>query len=150
MYYFFGRFPMAGEVFDRLASLGPIEIHWIFLIFLILDSPGQRPGGVAAHGFPSNFYEKTEVNLKRDHGSIGNHHKIMHTSAKHYFEVVWAHMGACRAVGSRFSVISGAFPRFWTPRPAPLAPSRPSRSQAVPGRGFGRFYKKMKKSRRVV
>ena len=59
-----------------------------------------RPGGVAADGFPSNFYEKTEVNLKRDHGSIGNHHKIMHTSAKHYFEVVWTHLGVFRAVQS--------------------------------------------------
>ena len=26
---FFRGFPMAGEVFDRLASLGPIEIQWI-------------------------------------------------------------------------------------------------------------------------
>ena len=106
---------MAGEVVDRLASPGPIEIHWIFWIPFILDRPGQRPGGVAADGFPSNFYEKTEVNLERDHGSIGNHHKIMHTSAKHYVEVVWAHLGAFRAVKSRFSWFFMVLQRFGSP-----------------------------------
>ena len=110
---------MAGEVFDPLASLGPIEIHWISLIFLILDSPGQRPGGVAADGFPSNFYEKTEVNLKRDHGSIGNHHKIMHTNAKHYFEVVRTHLGVFRAVKS-------GFPWFFMVLQGFGSPGRPS------------------------
>ena len=34
IYWFFRRFPIAGEVFDRLASLGPIEFLWNFLIFL--------------------------------------------------------------------------------------------------------------------
>ena len=51
----------------------------------------------------------------------------MQNSAKHDFAVVWAHMGACRAVGSRFPVIFGAFPWFWEPRPAPAGPEPPSR-----------------------
>ena len=63
--------------------------------------------------------------MKRDQESIGNHHKIMHTSAKHYFEVVWTHLGVFRAVKSRFFVIFHGFARFWEPRPAQLALSRP-------------------------
>jgi len=92
---------------------------------LILDRPGQRPGGVGADGFPLDFYEKIQVNMKRDQESIENHHKIMHTSAKHYFGVVWTHLGTVRAVKSRLSVIFHGFARFWEPSPAQLAPSRP-------------------------
>ena len=111
---------------------------------------GRRPAGLLARPIPSIFDGNPARNFRRDQQSAQNHLKIMHTSAKHYFEVVWAHMGACRAVGSRFWVIFGAFSRFWTPRPTPLAPSRPNRSQAVPGRGFGGFYKELKKSRRIL
>ena len=87
---------------------------------------------MAADGFPSNFYEKTEVNLKRDHGSIGNHHKIMHTSAKHYFEVVWIHLGAFRAVERRILKIFMVFAWFWEPRRAQLALSRPRPAELPP------------------
>ena len=111
---------------------------------------GRRPAGLLVRPIPSIFDGNPARNFRRDQQSAQNHLKIMHTSAKHYFEVVWTHMGACLAVGSRFFVIFGAFSRFWTPRPAPLAPSRPSRPQAVPGRGFGRFYKKMEKPQRVL
>jgi len=50
--------------------------------------------------------------MERDQGSIENHHKIMHPSAKHYFGVVWAHLGSFRAVQSHFLVISSIFGYF--------------------------------------
>ena len=55
---------------------------------------------MGADGFPSNFGENPKENLRRDQESAENQPKIMRTSAKQYFEVVWAHMGACCAVGS--------------------------------------------------
>ena len=87
--------------------------------------------------------------MKRDQESIENCHKIMHTSAKHYFEVVWTHLGAFRAGRSRFPVISHGFARFWEPRPAQLALSRPRPAEqtlsehfqdfTISEQGFGRF-----------
>ena len=75
----------------------------------------------------------------------------MHTNAKHYFEVVWTHLDVFRAVKSRFFVFFHGFARFWEPRPAQLALSRPrpaeqSLSEDLEDflsseQGFGRFFK---------
>ena len=70
--------------------------------------------------------------MKRDQGSIENHHKIMHTSAKHYFEVVWTHLGASGAVKRRFALGFHGFARFGGPRTARLALSRPRPAELPP------------------
>ena len=97
--------------------------------------------------------------MRRDQGCVGNHHKIMHTSAKHYFEVVWTHLGAFRAVKSTFPMIFRGFPRFWESRPARLALSRPRPAEQslsedfedfiISERGFGSFYENLQDSQRI-
>ena len=140
----FQRSSMAGEVFDRLASLGPIEIHWIFLIFLHFGQARPEAWRSGSRWISIKFLWKNLGKLKRDHESEGNRHKIMHTSAKHYFEVVWTHLGAFRAVESRFSWFSMVLQRFGSPgRPSLPWAARGQLScrRAVSERGFGRFYK---------
>ena len=115
---------------------------------------------MGADGFPSNFGENPEENVRRDQESAQNHCKIMHASAKHYFEVVWAHMGACRAVGSRFPCFFMLFHGFgdpgrpsW-PRAARAAPKQ-SRSEDLEdfiriSKNLGGFYKNFEESGRIL
>ena len=60
---------MAGEDFGQPASPWPSAIYWIFLILLTLQWLGQRPGGVGADGFLSNFGENSKENARRDQES---------------------------------------------------------------------------------
>ena len=74
-------------------------------------------------GFSDFLRKKTQVGMTRDQGSIENHHKTLHSRAKHYFGVVWTHLGLFRAVESRFSCFFGIFQGFGEPRPAEVSSS---------------------------
>jgi len=79
----------------------------------------------------------------------------MHTSAKHYFEVVWTHLDAFRAVKSRSALIFHGFAGVLGAQAGPAGPEPPEASRAAgeqslsedfeefisSGQGFGRFYK---------
>jgi len=56
----------------------------------------------------------------------------MHTSAKHYFEVVCTQLDAFGTVNMRFVTNFHGFSGFWEPRPAQMAPSRPRLAELVP------------------
>jgi len=70
--------------------------------------------------------------MKRGYERAENHLEVMHTSSKHYFEVVCTHLDACRVVNMRFVMNFHGFSWFWEPRPAQLAPSRPRLAELLP------------------
>ena len=95
-------FPMAGEDFGQPASPQPIEIHWIFLIFLILAVGRPEAWRYGIRWFSMKFRRKNVVIMKRHQECEQNPLKLIHSSAKHYFEVHCTHLGACCAVWTRF------------------------------------------------
>ena len=84
-------------------------------------------------GSPSNFGEKMEVIWKGDQESAENRLEIIYTGAKHYFEVFWVHLAACRAVNTRFHTIFDVFSRFLEPTRSLGAAPKPGSSGWKPG-----------------
>ena len=72
--------------------------------------------------------------MRRGQERAENHLKVMHTSAKQYFEVVCTHLDAFGTGNMRFVMDFRGFSRFWEPRPAQLAPSRPRLAELLPSR----------------
>ena len=89
---------MAGEDFDRPASPQPIAIYWIFLISLIFAQARPEAWRYGIQWFSMKFRRKNVVTMERGQECEQNPLELMHSSGKHYFEVVWTHLDASGAV----------------------------------------------------